>query len=311
MKRCLTFSAVILLIAGCGTLHFGPSVDFITITRAPNKTMYIQGEVFDPAGLVITGTYADKSSADVTADTELSGYTAGSPGLKTITATYRGAKAAFTVVIAPEGTTEENFAAVQAFKDAHAGVFSLTTDTIAGENTKDIESVLAEMETVGSIEQVLLEGDKVKLKALLQFAANMTVSMLQYNTDPSSWWGAYQEAFVDLSPYTRTLEAGKTYTVTITGTSPYTMNNFTVGLAEKHDTVWHVLADPNATTMIGVKPGSFTYIEQYMIMENVVITRPGTHWLWLLSLQDRAPNKQHEDFAYAITDLRVRFEEAE
>ena len=39
----------------------------IAITNAPDKTVYEEGETFDPTGMVVTATYSDDSQADVTA----------------------------------------------------------------------------------------------------------------------------------------------------------------------------------------------------------------------------------------------------
>lgn len=42
-------------------------IDRIAVTTPPTKTVYKPGEVFDPAGMVVTATYSDNNTKDVTA----------------------------------------------------------------------------------------------------------------------------------------------------------------------------------------------------------------------------------------------------
>lgn len=78
----------------------------ISVTHLPNKTRYIAGEAFDRAGLVVTATYSDASTQDVTACIRTSGFDCTSCGTKTMTAsyTYLGVTktATFGIVITPK-----------------------------------------------------------------------------------------------------------------------------------------------------------------------------------------------------------------
>ena len=55
---------------------------------APTKTTYTQGEALDTTGMVVTATYGDGSTADVTALATVSGYDAETIGTQTVTVTY-------------------------------------------------------------------------------------------------------------------------------------------------------------------------------------------------------------------------------
>ena len=47
-------------------MAFGSAIEKIEITTAPNKTSYIAGETFDPSGMVVTATYANGKTRDIT-----------------------------------------------------------------------------------------------------------------------------------------------------------------------------------------------------------------------------------------------------
>lgn len=47
-------------------MAFGSAIEKIEITTAPNKTSYIAGESFDPTGMVVTATYANGKTRDIT-----------------------------------------------------------------------------------------------------------------------------------------------------------------------------------------------------------------------------------------------------
>ena len=49
------------------TVEAAPTLSSIAITTAPTKTVYTEGDTFDATGMVVTATYSDASSDDVTA----------------------------------------------------------------------------------------------------------------------------------------------------------------------------------------------------------------------------------------------------
>ena len=72
----------------------------ISITKKPDKLTYLEGESFDKAGMVVTASYNNGTSETVT-DYQVSGYNS-TPGTKTITVSYQGKTASFTVTVAPK-----------------------------------------------------------------------------------------------------------------------------------------------------------------------------------------------------------------
>ena len=47
-------------------MAFGSAIEKIEITTAPNQTSYLAGEKFDPTGMVVTATYANGKTRDIT-----------------------------------------------------------------------------------------------------------------------------------------------------------------------------------------------------------------------------------------------------
>ena len=76
------------------------SLTGITISKKPDKLTYLEGEVFNPSGMVVTAGYDNGTSETVT-DYQISGYSS-TPGTKTVTVSYQGKTAAFTVTVAPK-----------------------------------------------------------------------------------------------------------------------------------------------------------------------------------------------------------------
>jgi len=95
---------IILLMAMCALLigcpDFDPAAELISIsvTRNPTKTEYFVDEEFDPAGLEVTALYSDSTSA-VIDDYELSQPDMSSAGQKTITVSYEGKTASFSIKV--------------------------------------------------------------------------------------------------------------------------------------------------------------------------------------------------------------------
>jgi transcription elongation GreA/GreB family factor len=77
----------------------------IAVTTPPTKVQYNLNEAFDGTGMVVTATYSDNSTEAVTGYTT-SGFSSDTAGNKTITITYEGKTATFTVdVIDPSKET--------------------------------------------------------------------------------------------------------------------------------------------------------------------------------------------------------------
>ena len=50
----------------CYIMAVGNAIEKIEVTKQPDKTQYYAGEIFDPAGMVVTATYANGLTRDVT-----------------------------------------------------------------------------------------------------------------------------------------------------------------------------------------------------------------------------------------------------
>ena len=73
------------------------SLTSIAITTKPTKTIYIEGEIFDTAGMVVEA-YYDNDTSGIVTDYKVSGYDS-APGSKTIVVSYEGKTASFTVTV--------------------------------------------------------------------------------------------------------------------------------------------------------------------------------------------------------------------
>lgn len=74
------------------------SLTGIAVTQKPDKLTYLEGEMFDTAGMVVTASYNNGTSGAVTGYT-WSGYNPSRVGTQTITVTYGGKTATFTVTV--------------------------------------------------------------------------------------------------------------------------------------------------------------------------------------------------------------------
>ena len=83
-----------------------PALEKIEIT-GPAKTEYTQGEKLDLSGLVVTAVYSDSSRVELQAgDYTVSGYDPDTAGKQTVTVTYGGKTAEFTVTVEEKQTTD-------------------------------------------------------------------------------------------------------------------------------------------------------------------------------------------------------------
>ncbi len=82
----------------------------ITVKTAPTKVSYKVGEELDLHGMVLTATYSDNSTKEIT-DTKLvttSGYDKSKEGTQTVTVSYEGKTATFQVTVTEEDKEEVN-----------------------------------------------------------------------------------------------------------------------------------------------------------------------------------------------------------
>ena len=83
-----------------------PILTEIKVT-APEKTEYTQGEELDLTGLTVTAVYSDGTEKEITEGYTVTGYDADATGEQTITITYGGMTAEFTVTVAEKEEPED------------------------------------------------------------------------------------------------------------------------------------------------------------------------------------------------------------
>ncbi|MBQ7580228.1 MAG: leucine-rich repeat protein [Clostridia bacterium] len=81
-----------------GTI-IGVNLQSISIKTTPNNTTYYVGETLNTAGLVLTATYSDSSSKDITSGFTCNPTKLTTAGQQTITVTYQGKTTYFTVTV--------------------------------------------------------------------------------------------------------------------------------------------------------------------------------------------------------------------
>ena len=82
-------------------------IEKISIERLPNKRDYKVGEQLDKTGMIVIATLTDNSELDVTDECRVSPQTFTSEGEQTVTVSYKGKTATFTVNVAAEEKQED------------------------------------------------------------------------------------------------------------------------------------------------------------------------------------------------------------
>ena len=113
------------------------TVSSIAITSQPTKISYVTGEDLDTTGMVVTATYSDGTIRIVT-DYTVSGYDKTVVGTQTITVTYQGKTATFTVTVA-DSLQEQKEAAIQELNNYYNS-FNLSNYSL-----ENISNLLAEL----------------------------------------------------------------------------------------------------------------------------------------------------------------------
>jgi len=92
----IDYSTETITVSGTLTIGNQTTVTGIVVTTPPTKTQYSLGEELNTAGMVVTATYGDGSKKAVT-EYAISGYVKTTLGNQTVTVTYIGKTATFTV----------------------------------------------------------------------------------------------------------------------------------------------------------------------------------------------------------------------
>lgn len=74
-------------------------LSYVSIDQRPTKTIYDVGETLDTRGLIVTLTYKDGSSKNITEGFTVSGFDSSTTGSKTVTVTYEGKSTSFNVIV--------------------------------------------------------------------------------------------------------------------------------------------------------------------------------------------------------------------
>jgi hypothetical protein len=119
----------------------------ITITTQPTKTQYAIGDAaLDLDGLEVTARYSDNTTQEIGIDAlDVSGFDSSTAGSKTITVTYNGKSAYFTVMVNPAGKTL-NYIYVWPMKNYYVSGEAIDITTLSvmayySDNTSDAVSI--------------------------------------------------------------------------------------------------------------------------------------------------------------------------
>ena len=142
----------------------------IAVTTAPTKTIYNEGESFDSAGMVVTATYSDDSTDNVTSSCSFSpsGALSTSNTSITITYTYGGTSKTATQAITvneKHGTSTHPYTVAEAIADIDAGNGTGSTGAYATGIVSNIATAYSSQYSNVSFDIVDEMGDSVFLRA--------------------------------------------------------------------------------------------------------------------------------------------------
>jgi uncharacterized protein YkuJ len=163
----------------------------IEVTTQPTKNTYNIGETLDTTGMVVTASYSDGTDVAVT-DYTTSGFSSTTGGDKTVTVTYEGKTATFTVTVIAVGTTISNI-------------------EVQTEPTKTVYTIGESLDTTGMV-------------VVARYSDGTTVAVTDYTTS------GFNSSTEGQKTVTVTF-SGKTATFTVTVYDPTTITNMISWLA--------------------------------------------------------------------------------
>lgn len=105
-----------------GTVAPEPALESIAILKNPTKTEYVVGEEFSSEGLELLAKYSDKTTKIITRDYEVSPVDMSTAGQKTVTVSYGGQTASFTVDVKEDPDKEDDTEKEQTLEDKDSGI---------------------------------------------------------------------------------------------------------------------------------------------------------------------------------------------
>lgn len=145
------------------------ALDSITVS-GPTKTEYKIGEELDLAGLEVTAHYSDGSEVAVE-DYEVSGFDSSTAGEKTVTVTYEGKTATFTVNVLPDDDTDKT-----ELENLYNQYKDLTQSGYTQDTWEAFQNALTQAETILNSEDVSQEEVDAACEALKTAAEGLRAS---------------------------------------------------------------------------------------------------------------------------------------
>lgn len=173
------------------------NIESIAITTPPTKTVYTEGESFDPTGMVVTGHFVDADDNTNTKDEAVTGYTISPDGaLATtdtqVTITYQGETATQNITVNAAATPTYDFETV-------AELNALVTSTSASYNGYLTDAVVSFVPATNTAIVKDASGSVMIYKSshgLLQgqtYTGEISVTAIKYNSlysEITAWTGA-------------------------------------------------------------------------------------------------------------------------
>lgn len=163
----------------------------VSIASQPATLTYLEGADLNISGLVVTASYDDGSTANITSSCSLSGYNS-VPGVKTVIVTYQGLSTAFTVRVISKSPTDIEITSFPSKTTYYVGdrfnaagtVAKITFDNGTNEFVNDLGFVESVIES-GDVEQyVYYTYNNITLYAAIPIAVTVpTISFTPVNSN--------------------------------------------------------------------------------------------------------------------------------
>ena len=253
----------------------------IAVTTQPTKKIYAVNEAFNPAGMVVTATYSDQSTAPVTITAAMFTYNFSAAGAnKTVTITYEGKTASVTgiTVTAAEATlisvvittqpAKKTYMVGEAFDPAEMVVTAIYSDGTTAPVTVTDAMLSYNFSTVGTNKTVTItyEGKSATVTGITITAAEATLVSVVITTQPAKKTYTVGETFDPAGMVVTAIYSnGSTTPVTVT-VAMFTYN-FSAAGADKIVTITYEgkTATVTGITVTMMFEGSGTSSNPYLI----------------------------------------------